>query len=333
MSGVLLDIELATTTGSAFSGRQPETTPEERRSFGESIRRITRESDSAVRTFTGWGHAPATPIAEVVARPAWIRANLIGVSSLIERLDLPTPQGIRLTRGFIRRVFAVQIGGVLGYVSQKVLGQYDLFGGGRLLFVGPNMIRIERRTNIDPEDFRRWVAIHEVTHALQFTAVPWLQPHLEDLVSRAIPRDATDTAKVIERLRTALQEKRPLPELLLTPQQRRLLEEAQALMSVIEGHATFVMNEVGETVMDDLAGLRSQVEDAKGKMMAPERLVQKVTGLDRKRAQYGAGEDFFRAIVAADGLDAMRQVFGSAETLPSPEELKDPARWTARNRR
>lgn len=329
-TSALLDIELGVKAGSALSGRQPSTTPTERREFGVAIRQITTESDGAVRAFTGWEHAPPTPTPEVVARPAWIRANLEGISNLIGRLDLPVPSGSRLTAGLVPRAFAIQLGSVFGYASQKVLGQYDLFGGGRLLIVGPNMVRLERKAGVDQEDFRRWVILHELTHSLQFTAVPWLSEHLEGLLKRSIPRDAAEPGKILERVRAGLDEKRSLPEFLLTPEQRAMLDEAQALMSVIEGHASFVMNELGRDVIGDVDRLREQVEAAKGKTIGPERLVQRITGLDRKRAQYGLGEAFFKAIVAARGMEAMMKVWEDVQYLPSSEELELPELWLAR---
>ncbi|MFP5225017.1 MAG: zinc-dependent metalloprotease [Actinomycetota bacterium] len=324
----MFDVELGTKAGAMLAGRQPPTTPAERQDFGESIRRLTRESDAAVRAFNGWEHAPPVPVPQIVARPAWIRANLEGINHLVSQLDLPTPKGGSLRRGFARRVLSVQVGGILGYVSQKVLGQYDFLD--RLLFVGPNMIRLERRAQTNPESFRRWVAIHEVTHALQFTAVPWLKPHLMELVQSSIPKEATDPSQMAERIKTALEEKRSLQEMLLSPEQREIMERAQAMMSVIEGHATFVMNRVGEEFIPDIDTMREQVEAAKDQAAPPEKVVQKVIGLARKKAQYGAGEKFFDAITAAEGIDAMKRVFESPEMLPTPDEVKEPKLWTER---
>lgn len=326
----LLDIELGVKAGTAIAGRQPATTPDERRAYGASIRALTLDVDDAVRAFTGWSAAPPSPIPEVVARPAWIRANLEGVDALIGRLDLPVPTGNRLTASIVPRMFAAQLGGVFGYASQKVLAQYDLFGGGRLLFVGPNLVRLERKSGVDVDEFRRWVIIHELTHRLQFTAVAWLPEHLEGLLRRSIPTAGSEVGSAVERVRAALDEKRPLPEIFLTDEQRETLAEAQALMSVIEGHASFVMNRLGRDLIADVEELKRQVEAAKGRTIGPEKLVAKVTGMDRKRAQYGLGESFFTAIVDAAGLDAMRVVFSSPDTLPTSDELDAPDQWLAR---
>jgi coenzyme F420 biosynthesis associated uncharacterized protein len=324
----MFDIGLGTKAGAALSGRQPPTTAQERREFGESIRRLTQESDAAVRAFNGWEHAPPIPVPDIVARPAWIRANLEGINHLVSQLELPTPKGGPLRRNFARRVLSVQVGGILGYVSQKVLGQYDFLD--RLLFVGPNMIRLERRADVRPESFRRWVAIHEVTHALQFTAVPWLKPHLLELIQSSIPMEATDPSQLAERVKSALEEKRSFQEMFLSPEQREIMERAQALMSVVEGHATFVMNRVGKDFISDIDSMREQIESAKEQALPPEKVVQKVIGLARKKAQYGAGEKFFDAITDAEGMDAMKRVFQSPEMLPTPDEVKEPKLWTER---
>jgi uncharacterized protein (DUF2342 family) len=53
-------------------------------------------------------------------------------------------------------------------------------------YVGPNVLGLEKRYAFRPRDFRLWIAIHEVTHRAQFTAVPWMKPYYLSLVDSAL---------------------------------------------------------------------------------------------------------------------------------------------------
>ncbi len=78
------------------------------------------------------------------------------------------------------RVTGAEVGLLLGFLASKVLGQFDPFHApsGRLLLVAPNIVHVERELGVDPADFRLWVCLHEETHRVQFTAVPWMRDHL-----------------------------------------------------------------------------------------------------------------------------------------------------------
>lgn len=78
-------------------------------------------------------------------------------------------------------------------------------GGGRLLLVAPNIVHVERELDVDPHDFRLWVALHEETHRTQFTAVPWLRDHLQGEIQSFLDETDIDPMTVLERLREAAQ--------------------------------------------------------------------------------------------------------------------------------
>jgi putative hydrolase len=120
------------------------------------------------------------------------------------------------------------MGSVLAYLSSKVLGQYEAFTAegtpGRLLLVAPNLVEIERRLGVDPHDFRLWVALHEVTHRTQFTAVPWMHDHVRAEIGSLLEATSLDDpAQLVERLKnvvTGLPRGGSLIELLQTPEQK-----------------------------------------------------------------------------------------------------------------
>ena len=330
----LLDPRLALDVARRAIGSEPSTTPEDRAAVGVSIRDACIRSEAAVRAFTGWHDARPAPEPEILNRSGWVAANLTSLAPIFERAS----EELRISsiaRPVMRVATSVQIGLLFGYLSRKVIGQYDLFGSGRLYFVGPNVIEVERRADVDPDDFRLWVALHEITHALQDAGVPWLRGEITGFVDRSLTvmRSGPSPAKLVAALRDTVAGGRSMSSLLdavLTPEQRALMRHAQGLMSIVEGHASFVMDRVGATMIDDVPALRRRVEGTRGSALAPERVMQSAIGLDAKRRQYLEGHAFFDAITASRGADAAEVVWESPDHVPSLDELADPGSWVKR---
>ena len=121
----------------------------------------------------------------IVDRAGWIHANVDSFKAMLDPVvdklndrKKATPNATAAAIG--GKVTGAEMGGLLAFLSSKILGQYDLAPGGtpRLLLVAPNIVATERKLEVDPTDFRRWVAMHEETHRVQFTAVPWLRDHM-----------------------------------------------------------------------------------------------------------------------------------------------------------
>lgn len=330
----LIDPSLALDVARRVIGSEPPTTPAERAEVGRSIREACARADAQVRAFTGWEHARPIPTPEILNRSGWVRANLDSLAPIFDRAAEDLPIGT-MAKPVLRGAASVQLGLLFGYLSRKVIAQYDLFGGGRFYFVGPNVIEIERRAKVSGDEFRLWVALHEVTHAVQDGGVPWLRSEINAFVDRSltIMRGGPTPARLLGVVREAVLERRPpaqLLELLLTPEQQRLLRDAQSLMSIVEGHASYVMDELGRSEIPDVDGLRRRVEGARGRALGPEKAMQSVIGLDAKRRQYKDGQAFFEEIVAIAGPAAAKVVWEAPENVPSLDELADPAAWCAR---
>jgi putative hydrolase len=80
-------------------------------------------------------------------------------------------------------LLGAQLGAVTGMLSQRVLGQYDVSlldssSPPRLLLLAPNLAAAARNLSVDRDELTAWVAIHEITHAVQFSGAPWLADHL-----------------------------------------------------------------------------------------------------------------------------------------------------------
>src|SRR5206468_2275872 len=158
-----------------------------------------------------------------------------------------------------RRVTAVELGALLGWMSTRVLGQYDLLlvedqnpeEQDLVYYVGPNVLAIEKRFGFPPREFRLWLALHEVTHRAQFTGVAWMREHFLSLVEGSLATVEPDPRRFLAAMRRAAEEVRagrnPLDDgglvaLLASPEQHALLQKIQGLMSLLEGHGDITMN-------------------------------------------------------------------------------------------
>ena len=214
--------------------------------------------------------AQAVPPPEVLARADWAEANLTTLASLLDpvverldgRLEKAGPLGGPL-RAAASATVAAETGLVLGYMSQRVLGQFELSliqpdAPPRLLFVGPNLIKAVDEMGVDRDSFLRWVVLHEVTHVVQFGAVPWLRGYLGELLEQYLAtvdvrfeRGAAgglpslpDPARLVELFREG-----GLMALVQTGEQRRLMDKVQAAMALVEGYSEHVMDSVGARVL------------------------------------------------------------------------------------
>ena len=240
-----------------------------------------------------------------------------------------------------RRVTGAEVGGLLGFLAGKVLGQFDPFHepSGRLLLVAPNIVHTERELGVDPHDFRLWVCLHEETHRVQFTAVPWMRDHIHSLVEELAA--TMDSRELVEdglgRVVEALRARRSgdggtgsVMELLSTPAQREILDKVTGVMSLLEGHADVVMDGVGPTVIPTVAEIRRQFTERRKGVGTLDRLLRRLLGLEAKMAQYRDGAAFVRHVVDKVGMEEFNAVFAGPGNLPTKAEIGDPAAWVAR---
>lgn len=349
----LVDWDLAARTARRLVRNSPEVTAEEAADAVEELLQLSDEAEGHVRALTRLTPMTSTvPAVRVVDRPTWIDINVAGMASLItplaqrlvESQDRPTSA---LTVAVGSRVTGAQAGAVLSFVASRVLGQYEIFGsGGELLLVAPNIVEAERKLGADPRDFRLWVCLHEATHRLQFTAVPWLEGYLRDEIGAFV--EATDTSA--EAIREQLGEfvrniaysvrggssgdedtaGEGLLALIKNPEQRAILDRMTALMSLVEGHAEYVMDEVGPEVVPSVATIRKRFNQRRKGSGVLDRILRRLLGLDAKMKQYAQGRHFVSGVVDEVGIDGFNSVWAGPHALPSMEELLDPAAWVER---
>ena len=237
-----------------------------------------------------------------------------------------------------------EVGALVGVIAKRVLGQYELVlpsedggDGDTVMFVGVNVLDMERKNEFRPEEFRFWVALHECTHRLQFTGVPWLKQYFLDLVEGLVETSAPEPGRmqrIREEMQAAGSEGRPLIDerglmgLLATPDQRDLIDRVQALMSLLEGHGHVVMDRIGarELVTQDRMARVLKMRRKDPRMSAFLRL----TGLEMKMKQYEQGERFILAVERRAGFAALDAVWTGPDALPTLDEIRDPDRWLTR---
>jgi coenzyme F420 biosynthesis associated uncharacterized protein len=334
----LADWDVALQIGKRVAGPGPIVPPEDRARMREDLAAHVLQAEELVAGFTGLSVTGFRSRAWVMGRGDWIRQNVAGLQRLMEPLAQRLLEKRPTRPSIARKVVGAQAGAILGYVSRRVLGQFDVFlppdDEGLIYFVGPNLIEVERRYGLVPSDFRLWVAIHEVTHRVQFSAAPWLRAFLGGMVDEYLETVSLDPHQLMDQLRRAAEEARtgsgPGGILrLLTPEQRAIFERTQAMMSLLEGHASFVMNEVGKEHIATLPRLRNALQ-ARRHVRGVEQRFQRAIGFDQKVAQYDTGERFVRDVIERVGMSGFNLVWESREHLPQPGEVADPDRWIAR---
>ncbi len=340
-----VDWQFAKAAGARIVAPGPAVSPEEARAVVAAIRSAAERAAAPVAE-TARLHAPGSaPPPVVVDRPTWIGVNADSMSALMDPvfatlIEKRPRAATGATAAVGGKVTGGEAGALLAFMASKVLGQYDLAPGGtpQLLLVAPNVVQVERELSVDPRDFRLWVCMHEETHRVQFTAVPWLRDHMVErarsLATELMPDpDAIqDTLqRVVRQVPDVLRSGGAgLADLIATPEQRERLAEMTAVMSLLEGHADVVMDEVGPQVIPSVADIRARFDARRRGVGAFDRLLRRLLGLEAKMRQYRDGAVFVRAVVDRVGVDGFNAVWTSPETLPRPKEIEQPETWVDR---
>lgn len=345
-AGTTVDWEFAKTTGARLVAAGPSVTPSQAAEEVAAIRAAAAAAYEPVAGTSLLRTPPGAPAALVIDRPTWIAKNLDSMSSLLDpafakilsaRAAKGAPAGIGAVGA---KVAGAEAGALMAFMASKVLGQYDLAPGGTpyLMLVAPNLLHVQRELEVDPVDFRAWVCMHEETHRVQFTAVPWLRQHMIDEARRLatdMTPDPDELSTRIQQILTRLPEAirsggAGIAELLATPEQRAKMAELAAVMSLLEGHADVVMDEVGPQVIPTVATIRARFNERRKGVGAADRILRRLLGLEAKMAQYRDGAAFVRSVVDQVGWEGLNAVWTSPETLPKAAEIADARAWVTR---
>ncbi|MBW3659226.1 MAG: zinc-dependent metalloprotease, partial [Actinobacteria bacterium] len=293
--------------------------------------------DAAARAWSQLGQDLPPTECRVIGRIGWVRTNLTALRGAFT----PLGEKMRGNRAVASRVLGAQFGALLGLLSTKVLGQFVLPfggpGGGQLVLVGPNLLELGDEHGDLAPDIWRTVLLHEVTHRLQFDGTDWLGAHLRDLLDRYLSNARIDPAALLEaagKLPQAIAAVRetgsiiPLVETVLTDEQLAVVDEAQGLMSLLEGHGNAAMFAGAEGVIERPDDVREALESRRSD--ATTRILTAVAGLELKRRQYREGETFVRTVLDERGVPGLNRAFAAPPNLPTAAEVRDPQAWMAR---
>ncbi len=312
---------------------------------------LAAESEVRVTAYTGLKPARPLPPPEGISRREWVSANIASMRLLLDPVLERADKGLGPLRPAVQigigLVLSTEVGVVVGYLAQRVLGQYELVlldeavedRPPRLLFVLPNLGQAVRAFSAEEKEFMTWVTLHEVTHAVQFAGVPWLHRHVAGLV-RELLQTAELRIDTPRKLRLPARDELArmgrsllhgdLVSVLTTESERDTLDRVQAVMAVIEGHAEHVMDAVAPDLLPSLPRLRAGLDRRRRSQSLLSRVLARLLGLDLKLRQYEQGKYFCDAIVRERGPAALKYVFSSPEALPTLAELQDPPAWLAR---
>jgi coenzyme F420 biosynthesis associated uncharacterized protein len=352
----MIDWDWATKVAIRAAGRTPTLHPGARAQLQAQYEAMLRDIEQPIATYTGNDLSLANTTVEVLDRPGWIRANMVNFRSLLQPVEdfyrenanrsrLGAPPAFQQAA---RLMLSSQVGILVGYLARRVLGQYDigLLGdveesptGGKLYFVEPNLRQVEETLGVPPDELRRWIALHEATHAHEFELHPWvrsylngsLRQYLKLLIDDMRGRNEENTLLTIaNRFVANLRHGHNVINALMTPQQRELVSRLQALMALAEGYSNHVMNNVGRDVLPNFKLIHERVEHRQRERSQVEQLFLKVTGLSLKMEQYRLGERFVDQVVQQRSIAFANRAWQSLEALPTEAEIRDSGRWIAR---
>ncbi|QCC47299.1 zinc-dependent metalloprotease [Halobellus limi] len=313
---------VATAAKSATDAGTLELSPDDRAGYAADV----RDARERLRSVGGLDFEVPETI-EVQNRHHWIDANV----SAFRRVMRPVESELQVAFPNATRVINTgSMTFVLSFLGSHVLGQYDPLlladgdasgpgddvsaseasSGSRvedpqhsLYFVHPNIVAAADALDVDYPRFRRWIAFHEVAHAAEFGAAPWLSEHLESRME-----DGLETLTKGEFDREAF-------------------HDLDVAMTAVEGYAEMLMDRAFDA---EYADLRAKLDERRRGGGPLARLARRLLGLGLKRRQYERGARFFRTVADRRGVAAAAAVWERPENLPTSAELDDPGQWLKR---
>ncbi|MGH9063414.1 MAG: zinc-dependent metalloprotease [Acidimicrobiales bacterium] len=340
--------DLAERVAARVAGRVPLAESYHYASLQPDFEELTAKAEGLVAEATGLRSLAGPARARVTDRAGWVSANVASFQRLLR--PITDKVGSRLAASPVapisRAVAGAQMGTILGWMSTRVLGQYDLLlveddrpeDQDIVYYVGPNVIGLEKRFAFPPRQFRLWLALHEVTHRAQFTGIPWMAGHFKSLVADGLGSLDPDPKQFLTALERAMEQVRrgrnPLADglvnLIAGPEQLAVLDKVQGLMCLLEGHGDVTMDRAGAAEIPSAGRFSRVLRDRRHSVSGPARLLQQVMGLEAKLRQYEDGEAFIAAVERAGGPALLDRAWEAPERLPTLGEIRDPGAWMAR---
>jgi coenzyme F420 biosynthesis associated uncharacterized protein len=347
-----VDWQLARRVAVRAAGREPFAESYLAQSLQRDFDEATAEAEELVAQATGLRSLSGPARARVTDRAGWVEANVGSFQRLLKPLtDKLEGRTGHITGAVASRVAGVEIGMLLGWMSARVLGQYDMLVVDEpaqadeqdlVYYVGPNVLALEKRFAFPPREFRLWLALHEVTHRAQFTGVPWLREHYLELVGQTLDSVEPDPKQLLDAITRLVEELRKgkgaladggLATVFASPQQRVTLDKIGGLMSLLEGHGDITMDRAGAGRVPSADRFARVLRERRANANPIAKLLQRLIGLEAKINQYAQGERFIEEVERiGGGPSALDPVWRGASWLPTLAEIREPEEWLARVR-
>lgn len=348
MGADAVDWDLARRVAARSARRDPFRSAPQRAGIEEDFEEFTAQAEGLVEACTGLRSLAGAARGRVIDRIDWVDANLAAFQRLLRPISEKLATRMEGPMApLARRIAGAELGAMLGWMSTRVLGQYDLLviedehpdDQDIVYYVAPNVVSLEQRFAFDPAQFRLWLALHEVTHRAQFTGIPWMRRHFLGLVSETLESVDPDPQRLTAALKRVIEARRkgsdPLGEgglmgLLASESQLETLSKVTGLMSLLEGHGDVTMDRAGAGRVPAAQRfgrvLRRRRQSARGLT----KVFQKVIGLDAKIKQYAQGERFIEIVEARAGPAVLERAWLAPENLPDISEIRAPELWLDR---
>ena len=343
-----IDWDLARRVAVRTARREPYTAPRWRDGLAEDFADCTQRAEGLVAEFTGLWSLSGPARGRVTDRVGWIDANLASFQRLLRPLATKLGTGSDgMLAPITRRVAGAELGVMLGWMSTRVLGQYDLLiieddkpeDQDIVYYVAPNVLSLENKYAFDPAEFRLWLALHEVTHRAQFTGVDWMRPHFIGLVESVLDSVDPDPKRIAAAVRRVVEARRrgedPLAAggimaLFASEAQVETLEQLAGLMSLLEGHGDVTMDRAGKGLVPSAPRFGRVMRRRRESVRGFAKVFQRVIGLDAKIKQYAEGEHFISSVEKAGGTALLDRVWEGPNNVPGIAEIRNPSDWVSR---
>ena len=343
-----IDWDLARRVAVRTARREPYTAPRWRDGLAEDFADCTQRAEGLVAEFTGLRSLSGPARGRVTDRVGWIDANLASFQRLLKPLAAKLGTGSDgMLAPITRRVAGAELGVMLGWMSTRVLGQYDLLiieddkpeDQDIVYYVAPNVLSLENKYAFDPAEFRLWLALHEVTHRAQFTGVDWMRPHFIGLVESVLDSVDPDPKRIAAAVGRVVEARRrgedPLAAggimaLFASEAQVETLEQLAGLMSLLEGHGDVTMDRAGKGLVPSAPRFGRVMRRRRESVRGFAKVFQRVIGLDAKIKQYAEGEHFISSVEEAGGAALLDRVWEDPGNVPGIAEIRSPSDWVSR---
>ena len=344
-----VDWRLAERVAKKVGGHEPFLDSYHYRSLSPELIDLTAQAEELVAAETGLKSMSGVARAQVTTRANWVSANVASFQRLLRPVTDKMAERVSYSwfAPVAQRVSGAEMGAVLGWMSTRVLGQYDLLiiederpeDQDMVYYVGPNVMALEHKHSFDPRQFRLWLALHETTHRAQFTGIEWLRPYFLGLVQEALDAAEPDLEHFKQVAKQVLDARRRgedpladggLPALLATPEQKAVLDRIGGMMSLLEGHGDITMDRAGVNRIPDASRFARVLRHRRNSAKGVSKMVQRIIGIEAKLNQYAAGEAFIETVEARGGPELLNRVWESSDRLPTMTEIRNPQQWVDR---